>query len=229
MNKINKNFIFLGVFALFFGLTYTASACEPYFNGSTNCNQANYTNYTGNQPRIVSDDGGAYYRETAYANIDTSRNDTSAYTNYNPNYVSVNSGSSTYGTAPQYGNIYTSNGPEVVNTTNTSNGAATNTNRNTTITRTVTNNKVATNTTTKRDNTNDTTTTNVSNDNASVSQESEMNNNSLTALSLHGSNSFLPDTVWEWICVFFLMLVIIILIRQFRKRASHDVHAVAHH
>lgn len=36
---------------------------------------------------------------------------------------------------------------------------------------------------------------------------------SLTALSLGGSHSFMPSSVWQWVLVFFLLLVVIILFR----------------
>ena len=230
MNNLKKNLIFLGIFATLFGLSYTASACEPYYNGSTNCYTNNYSNTVPTGTRIVSDGGGMYYRETNYANINSTQYNT------NSNYGSPIA--STYGT--QYGTqnggtYYDNNGAPYngpVNTTNTTNGANSNTttSKNTTTTKTTTNNKVATNTnTTTKANDANTTTTNVSNANGSTGQESGLSANSLSALSLQGSNTFMPDTVWEWICVFFLLLVIIILIRQFRKQGSHEVHTVAHH
>ncbi|MCC6323701.1 hypothetical protein IT400_02825 [Candidatus Nomurabacteria bacterium] len=226
MNNLKKNLIFLGIFVIFLGLSQTANAayCEPYYNGSTNCYTNNYSNNISTGSRIVSDGGGMYYRETNYANINS--------TQYNANSNYGSPIASTYGT--QYGGTYYDNtgspynGP--VNTTNTTNGANTNTttNKNTTTTKTTTNNKTATNTTTRANDTN-TTTTNVSNERVNSDQASGLSANSLSALSLQGSNTFMPDTVWEWICVFFLLLIIIILIRQFRKQGSHEVHTVAHH
>ncbi len=60
-------------------------------------------------------------------------------------------------------------------------------------------------------------------------QGTNLSANSLSALSISGANSFLPDTVFEWICVFFMILAIILLIRQLRPKADHGAHAVAHH
>jgi hypothetical protein len=86
-----------------------------------------------------------------------------------------------------------------------------------------TKNSTVSNTTTTSNNTNTT-----SNDVASNSvQGTSLSANSLSALSVSGTDSFLPDTVFEWICVFFLILVIILLIRQLRPKADHG-HAVAH-
>ncbi len=39
----------------------------------------------------------------------------------------------------------------------------------------------------------------------------------LTALSLHGSNSFIPDTFWQWLMVVVLILIIVILTRLINK------------
>lgn len=86
-----------------------------------------------------------------------------------------------------------------------------------------TKNSTVSNTTTTSNNTNT-----ISNDVASNSvQGTSLSANSLSALSVSGTDSFLPDTVFEWICVFFLILVIILLIRQLRPKADHG-HAVAH-
>jgi ATP-dependent Zn protease len=53
--------------------------------------------------------------------------------------------------------------------------------------------------------------------------------NGLTALSVAGSNSFMPDTVIEWIFVILLILAIIVIIRRITRPASHDVHVVTGH
>jgi hypothetical protein len=50
----------------------------------------------------------------------------------------------------------------------------------------------------------------------------------ITALSLNGSGSFMPSSIWQWILVIFLILVIIIIARMLSKpTAPHGVH-VAH-
>lgn len=54
--------------------------------------------------------------------------------------------------------------------------------------------------------------------------------NNLTALSLQGSGSFMPSSIWQWIIVIFLILAIIIIARMLTsKPAHHDVHTVAGH
>ncbi len=45
--------------------------------------------------------------------------------------------------------------------------------------------------------------------------------NGLTALSLHGSNNFIPDTFWQWLIVVVLILIIVILIRLIDKTIYH--------
>ncbi len=223
--KINKNLIFLGALVVFLGFSQVADAayvCDQYVGPGTNrivtncwnSNQVPSNSYTntgglgstnentgfGQQLGYVSDGGAPTYNGNAYNN------------GYNNNGSTNGSG---------------------VNTTNTSNGVSTNdssTNRTLTLNRnrntTSSDNKVATNTQSNNDTNNSVAgTTNVSN-----TEGSNLSANGLTALSLEGSNNFLPDTVWEWICVFFLILVIIILIRQFKGKSGHDVHhATPHH
>lgn len=46
----------------------------------------------------------------------------------------------------------------------------------------------------------------------------------LPALSLWGSNSFMPDTVFEWILVVVMILLIIILARQFKRKQFYEEH-----
>lgn len=223
--KINKNLIFLGALVVFLGFSQVADAayvCDQYMGPGTNRIVTNCWN--SQTPNNYSNSGGL----GDSSNSNSGFGDPIAYT-YAGNVPAYNGNnpSNTYGN-----NGYSNN--NATNTTNTSNGVSTN---NTNTTRTVartnntTTNKVATNTNTKTtdNNTNNSTnnvagTTNVSND-----EESNLSANSLSALSLQGSDSFLPDTVWEWICVFFLILVIIILIRQFKSKPSHEVHNVAHH
>lgn len=97
--------------------------------------------------------------------------------------------------------------------------------------------KKATTTTTKTVavNTNTNTTTNNSNLGASAASAvapsyTVANNNGLTALTLFGNSGFLPDTVFEWMITIFLILVLILLIRQFRPVHAHDPHgAPVHH
>lgn len=52
--------------------------------------------------------------------------------------------------------------------------------------------------------------------------DSRNNANGVVALSLYGTNDFLPDTIFEWILIFFLILIVIILIRLITKK-RHQV------
>ena len=53
--------------------------------------------------------------------------------------------------------------------------------------------------------------------------------NDLAALSLQGSGGFMPSSVWQWILVVFLILIIIILARKFsKKHTSHEDPHTAH-
>ena len=53
--------------------------------------------------------------------------------------------------------------------------------------------------------------------------------NGLTALSLAGSGSFMPSSIWQWLIVIFLILVIIIIARMLGRSRSHEVHTVTAH
>jgi hypothetical protein len=51
--------------------------------------------------------------------------------------------------------------------------------------------------------------------------------NGITALSLRGSGSFMPSSIWQWILVVILILAIIVIARMFVHKpdpADHDVH-----
>jgi hypothetical protein len=218
--KINKNLIFLGAVALLFGFSSGADAayvCDQYVGPGTNRIVTNCWNSNQVPSNSYGNTGGL-----------GSSNENQGF-GQQLGYVS-DGGAPAYNGTPYNSNNNGSANGNGVNTTNTSNGVSTNnssTNRTTTVARntTSTNNKVAT-TSSANDNANNNVagTTNVSNDGSGMSA------NGLTALSLEGSNNFLPDTVWEWICVFFLILVIVILIRQFKGKSGHDVHhATPHH
>jgi len=52
----------------------------------------------------------------------------------------------------------------------------------------------------------------------------------LTALSLKGSGSFMPSSIWQWLLVVALILIIIIIARTLARKpeVAHDPHGVAH-
>lgn len=225
MNKMIKNLIFVSAFAIFLGISSVASAayysCDPYYD--INCYDVSaYGNPFGSGKQRVSYNGGMYYSQNNDVNVNT----------IPQNY--------TFGNSTQYDNGYKNN--NFVTNTNTSNGVNDNSNylpsnqvATATTTNTTTNNttnntttkKVAT--TTTKSTSDEVTTTNVNNEQSDTGRYENVGNNGLTALSLQGSNSFMPDTIWEWICVFFLILIIVILIRQFRPKHATKVQHVAHH
>lgn len=51
------------------------------------------------------------------------------------------------------------------------------------------------------------------------------NGSDITALSLNGSGSFMPSSVWQWLLVIALILIIIIISRMFVHKASPADHA----
>jgi hypothetical protein len=54
--------------------------------------------------------------------------------------------------------------------------------------------------------------------------------NDLTALSLAGSGSFMPSSLWQWILVVLFILVIVIISRILsRPQNTHEVHTVTAH
>lgn len=56
--------------------------------------------------------------------------------------------------------------------------------------------------------------------------------NDITALSLRGSGSFMPSSIWQWILVIILILAIIIIARMFVRKphpADHDTHVTHAH
>jgi uncharacterized phage infection (PIP) family protein YhgE len=55
-----------------------------------------------------------------------------------------------------------------------------------------------------------------------VNNTTQTDNNGLTALSFKGSGGFMPSSVWQWILVIFLILIVIILARMISKPASHN-------
>ena len=64
---------------------------------------------------------------------------------------------------------------------------------------------------------------------SSYNDNTYSNGSDITALSLNGSNSFMPDTIFEWILVILLILAIIVIIRRITRPADHEVHVVTGH
>ncbi|MDE2030925.1 MAG: hypothetical protein KGI58_01545 [Patescibacteria group bacterium] len=57
----------------------------------------------------------------------------------------------------------------------------------------------------------------------------DASNNGLAALSLAGTGSFMPSSLWQWLLVVLLIFVIIILARLIGRSRVHEVHTVATH
>ena len=54
-------------------------------------------------------------------------------------------------------------------------------------------------------------------------------NNDLTALSVNGSGSFMPSSVFQWIVLILLVFAIVVVARILYKKITHrDTHGVIH-
>ncbi|MBP6931544.1 MAG: hypothetical protein KBD48_00725 [Candidatus Pacebacteria bacterium] len=83
--------------------------------------------------------------------------------------------------------------------------------------------RVASNTTVKSTNTSNVSQSNtIPAENLGASAVNSTNN--LTALSMNGTNSFMPDTVFEWFMTVVGILALIILIRVLFKKEGHGHH-----
>lgn len=58
--------------------------------------------------------------------------------------------------------------------------------------------------------------------------DSQKAGNGITALSLRGSGSFMPSSIWQWIFTVILILVIIIIARTFVHKPTPGEHSHAH-
>ncbi len=62
-----------------------------------------------------------------------------------------------------------------------------------------------------------------------VGQTATTDNNGLTALTVNGSGSFMPSSVFQWFIVILLILAIVIIARMISKSMSGDTHVTAVH
>ncbi len=209
MIKNTKNLIMFGALALaMFGIFGTAQA-----NMSTsNYPITDYQAYSSMNNNYNQGYYGNNYSNTNNSNTNNNGNTNTGYipTNYSGYDNQSNQTQNVYGSDPSVPK------PATVVSTNTSSTKtlASNTVKNTSSTKTVNNTKTSSDTSTD---------TETKNSNTVIGSGSDMNNNgnSIVALSAYGSDRFLPDTVFEWIMVFFLMLIVIILFRLIMKRNHH--------
>lgn len=206
INKTLKNLIIFGAFAFLF--ISTNNALAYYYSNTFNPSQnGRYLLSTSDRPNASTMNSGNAVYTTNYNN------------NSNPNSYSTNSGRSisSYDTqtgAPIYAttptpivnNYYTTPAPVVASSTNT----------------------VTTPATTQTDNS-----VNVKNANTTdgtLKPLTDTAGNNLTALSLNGSGGFMPSSVWQWLLVIALILIIIIIARILgRKPAANSPHGVPAH
>lgn len=203
INKTLKNLIIFGAFAFLF--ISTNNALAYYYSNIFNSNQnGRYLLRTTNNPNAPT----MNYENAVYT--------TNSNINYNPNSYSTNSGRSisSYDTqtgAPIYAvtptpivnNYYTTSTPVVASNSNT----------------------VTTPVTTQKDNSAKASTTD-----GTLKPLTDTAGNNLTALSLNGSGGFMPSSVWQWLLVIALILVIIIIARILgRKPAANSPHGVPAH
>lgn len=167
----------------------------------------------------------ANYNQESYDN--SYANTGSAYNNFNTGYVPTNyNGYNNQSNQTQ--NVYGSDpsAPKPATVLATTSGSTNNTTKTNTVSNnTTTKNTTTKNTTVKEDN------TNVVNSEQAVSANTVSgsdleNGNSIVALSAYGTDRFLPDTILEWVMVFFLILIVIILFRLITKK-KHDVEVQA--
>ncbi|MEI6659951.1 MAG: hypothetical protein WCK91_00830 [bacterium] len=132
-----------------------------------------------------------------------------------------------------YGATNSNTGSNQSNTNNSS--ANTNSNSGSTSSTNSTNKNTTSNTNTTNTNTTNKTTTNTKTTyGTNVSSTGSSNlppiitTDGLTALSLRGSGSFMPSSVWQWLFVIILLLAIIILARLIIKSNAHSTHVVTH-
>jgi hypothetical protein len=218
MNKsIIKNLIFLGIFILSLILVNSVSAftctgygCTHTYDSPTNYN--NYHNYDYGYGHLQPQNN-LYNNQVppsgygSYSNY--SNNHNVYYANQNPN--------PTYKPSPSVVNNY------YYPTTYTTPKVATATN-NTTTSTVKTTEKVIDN---KENNNNTTNTSNSNSDYNNYLGASAYNSsyqtpdNRITALTLRGSGSFMPSSIWQWIFVIILILAIIIIARML-SRKNHE-------
>ena len=211
-NKTTKNLIILGaiVFSFAFANNAFAYTCNGYYcytnpsNGYSadyNPNVSSYNNYNNQN----------YYQQPVnnYRNYPT---------NYRPAYSnSYDQGYGTYNSNNNSNNVYYPNNqntqtvPPVVN------------NYYPTTTRVVTSTTPSTTTTNTTNNTTTPVSTTpaveASNPNGSVLGASAAG---ITALSLRGSGSFMPSSIWQWILVIILILTIIIIARIMIRKSQES-------
>lgn len=180
------------------------------------------------------------FTNTAYAQHDTctSCDDMNYFASYYSNQGIMNNNLYPTINNANPGNIATATSKNVSTTTKSvSNTSNTNTNTTNTTNKTDSTNNVNNTNTSSAANTNNNSNSGLSasaaqsffgtNDNVQVVD----NSNGLNALSLFGAPGFLPNTVFEWILTFILILILIILTRQFRPVHAHEAHPTApvHH
>ena len=69
-----------------------------------------------------------------------------------------------------------------------------------------------------------------SQDQGVVANDTNVDGNGVTALSINGSKSFMPSSIFQWLMFIVIMLAIIIIARIIVKKSStSDPHAVPAH
>lgn len=215
-----KKITFIAII-MFFGtvaLAHADATFDYYSNQHTTYRHA--PDYVNTVINTTTYDNSNYYNPNSgynynqnYYNGNNGTNYNNGYTSYNNGYVNPNTNTGSYINPNQVAYYNTGSSNTVTEAPVT--GSTTNTVKKSTTTNTI-NTKKATTTNTSTAVKSDTATVNTSN--------TTVDPNSLTGLAVYGSNNFLPDSILEWIITFFLILIVIILIRQLRPK-----HSVAHH
>lgn len=199
---INKTLKNLIIFGAFaFLFISTNNASAYYYTNTFNSNQnGRYLLRTTNNPNAPT----MNYENAVYT--------TNSNINYNPNSYYTNSGRSISSYDTQTGApIYAVTPTPIVNNYYTTPAPVVASNSNTV--------------TTQKDNS-----AKASNTDGTLKPLTDTAGNNLTALSLNGSGGFMPSSVWQWLLVIALILIIIIIARILgRKPAANSPHGVPAH
>jgi hypothetical protein len=202
-NKTLKKLIIFGAFA--FLLINTNNASAYYYNNVWYPDYNGYQLSTNNYPNAPTMGyAGSYYvnnNSPYYSNINSNPSYVNPYANNNP--------------TPVVNNYYTTT-PAVTYTSNLGSVPT-----------------APANTTAQQNNNtpviNNPSPANVS-DNSIKPLIDTASGNNLAALSLNGSGGFMPSSVWQWLLVIFLILIIVIIARTLGKKpVSNNPHGVPTH
>lgn len=224
IKNIKKSIMFGAIMMAFLGISGVA------FANMTTSNYPITESYMYSNSMYYGGTGNSYYDQYYSSRLQNNyaSQDTNGYYNQNQNYLGYNNG---YNNTPNTNYGYTGSNTNLGNQEKVVYGSDqapkenvvsnTSTVKNTAVskTSTVTNTKTIANTNTQMSS------KDVSTDDAVIVSGDDRtvreNKNNIVALSAYGTGQFLPDTILEWIMIFFLMLIIVILFRLITKKRHY--------